>query len=281
MARTRTRGWATRIVFPTAVGLGAAVALGWLGLQVQPASFPPYPGPATPPETAALAAELPAPVARHFRAVAGERIPRLESAVITGRARLRLSGLTFPSRLRFVRTAGRGYRHYIESTWFGLPLLRVNEWYLEGHARLELPFGVVANEPKVDMAANLAFWGEQLAWLPTVLATDPRVRWEAIDDTTARLIVPFGEAEDSFTVAFDPETDLLRWAEALRYRDATDTEKIPWRFEPLGWQTFHGLRLPASAAVTWQDQGTPWLVMTVEDVAYNVDVAEYVRSSGP
>ena len=32
------------------------------------------------------------------------------------------------------------------------------------------------------------------------------------------------------------------------------------------------MRLPSRVAVTWQDEGTPWLVMTVEDAAYNVDV---------
>ena len=37
---------------------------------------------------------------------------------------------------------------------FGIPAMKVNEWYLDGHSRLELPFGVVENEPKVDMAAN-------------------------------------------------------------------------------------------------------------------------------
>ena len=71
--------------------------------------------------------------------------------------------------------------------------MKVNEWYLDGKARMELPVGVIENEPKIDMAANLALWGEAI-WLPSILITDPRVRWEAIDDTTARLIVPFDSA---------------------------------------------------------------------------------------
>src|SRR5207249_10855060 len=40
------------------------------------------------------------------------------------------------------------------------------------------------------------------------------------------------------------------------------------------------VRVRTAAAATWLDQGTPWLVVTVEDVAYNVDVSEYIRSSG-
>jgi len=59
--------------------------------------------------------------------------------------------------------------------------MKVNETYLDGQLRQELPVGVVANEPKADMAANLALWGEQAIWMPSVLATDRRLRWQVID----------------------------------------------------------------------------------------------------
>lgn len=269
----------TSIGIGTTAGLGALLGAGWLGLKVEPASFAPYPESTVRPDTVALPADLPAPVDRYFRAALGDRVPIIESAVLTGRGRLRFAGLTFPTRIRFTHEAGRGYRHYIECTWFGMPVLKVNEAYLDDHARMEQPFGVVANEPKVDMAANLSLWGESI-WLPSIIATDPRVRWEAIDRTSARLVVPFGEAEDSFTVAFDEQTGLIRSMEALRYRAARDAAKLPWRIEPLGWLTFHGLRVPSPAAVTWLDQARPWLVVSLEHVAYNVDVSQYIHASG-
>jgi len=209
----------------------------------------------------------------------GNQIPVIESAVISGRGKLRVFGLRFPSRFRFTHVAGQGYRHYIEATIFGYPVMKVNEWYLDGNARMELPVGVIENEPKVDMAANLGLWGEAI-WLPSILITDPRVRWEAIDDTSARLVVPFGDEEDTFTVTFDRETGLMRTMEAMRYKEATDEAKIPWRNEPLGWQTFHGIEIPSPAATTWLDEGTPWAVWTIEDVVYNVDVSEYIRARG-
>ena len=106
------------------------------------------------------------------------------------------------------------------------------------------------------------------------------MRWEAIADTSARLVVPYGKGEDVFTVMFDPQTGLVRTMEAMRYRDATDEAKISWRNDPLGWQTFHGIEIPSPAALTWLDEGTPWSAWTIEDVVYNVDVSEYVRASG-
>jgi hypothetical protein len=69
--------------------------------------------------------------------------------------------------------------------------------------------------------------------------------------------------------------------EALRYREATDTEKILWWFEPLGWAEFQGILVPSPGTVTWADEGMPWLIIELEDVAYNVDIAAYIGAVGP
>jgi hypothetical protein len=52
------------------------------------------------------------------------------------------------------------------------------------------------------------------------------------------------------------------------------------RNELLGWQTFHGVKIPSPASVTWLDEGTAWSMWTIEDVVYNVDVAETIRARG-
>ena len=46
------------------------------------------------------------------------------------------------------------------------------------------------NDPLVDSAANQGLWAEMSVY-PAAYLTDPRVRWEAVDDLTARLYIPW------------------------------------------------------------------------------------------
>jgi len=263
------------------LGIAAALpALFWLGLQVKPVSLRPFPREGAVLGTIPLPPDLPPPVDRYYRAAYGDEIPMIESAVISGRAQLRIAGILFPSLFRFTHVAGHDYRHYIESTVFGLPLIRVNESYVDGRSRLELPFGVTEGEPKVAQAANLGLWAESI-WLPSVFLTDRRVRWEADDENTARLIVPFDEQEEEFVVRFDPATGLIRTLESLRYKNETSAEKTLWVNEVLAWDDREGKLVPGEASVTWIDEGVAWAVFTVDEIIYNADVADYVREKGP
>ena len=168
----------------------------------------------------------------------------------------------------------------IEATFFGIPIMKVNEWYLDGHGRLELPFGVTEG-PHTDQGANLGLWAEA-ANLPALWLTDPRVHWEAVDDDTALLYVPFGDGEQQFVVRFDPDTGRLRLLEAMRYRDET-SDKILWLAGTLPGATIQaaGATLDATGAATWIDQGSPWAVFTAEEIVYNVDVQDYIQARGP
>jgi hypothetical protein len=222
---------------------------------------------------------LPAPVARYFKAIIGDQIPVIDSAVLTGTAMLRPFGVALPSRFRITHCAGQGYRHYIEATLFGYPVFKVNEYYLDGVSHLELFFATVHNQPKTNMAANLGLWAESV-WLPSIFVTDPRVRWEAIDDHSARLIVPFENGEDSFILGFDPHTGLMQTLDAMRYQSESHTDKIGWHNEVLGWKTFHGIKIPTPSTVLWRNQKVPWSEWHIEDVAYNVDVRDYIRARG-
>ena len=260
------------------------IVIAWLGLQVRPAPFSAFPQHSPKLETVAFPTGLPAPVERFYRKLYGDRIPLITSAVMTGSATIRpvAVGPTLPARFRFTHEAGRNYRHYIEATFFGFPIMRVNETYLDGKSRQEMPWGTTDNSAKATQAANLGMWAETMS-MPAVFLTDPRVRWEAVDDTTAILVVPFGETQERFVVRFDLETNLVRWTEVMRYKgNEINAKKILWITESLPEKTISvsGVTLNAMGSATWLDDGKPWAFFTNEDVIYNVDVQEYVRARG-
>lgn len=272
----------------TAALIGAATAAGALaagiraGAQVQPAAFPDFHQPSGPPAGHVdLPEGLPAPVDRWLRGIYGDRVPVTRSVVVTGRARIKPFGFWLPARFRFIHDCGRGYRHYIEATLFGRPVLAVNERYLDGRALMEIP-GVGTDEgPRVEQAANLGMWAELAAAAPSVLVTDPRVRWHPLDQVTAQLDVPLLDARhDSFIVRFDGATGALRSLEAWRHRSAKEPEKVLWIAATEPGPTIGPHRLPAVGTATWADQAEPWARFVTEDLRTDVDVSTCIRARG-
>jgi hypothetical protein len=241
------------------VGVAALV---WVGLRVQPAPFAPVTEPPGELTMVPLPSGLPAPVERYYRQRYGDQIPVIETAVISGRGTMAPFGIALPMRFRFTHDVGRDYRHYIETTFFGIPSMKVNEHFVNGKEHMEMPWGVSENNPKLDQGGNLGMWAESIMWMPAILLTDPQVRWEPVDDATALLVVPFGETEERLVIRFDENTGELLYWEAMRYRNGAG-DKTLW---------ING---------TWFEQGKPWMNITEQDVVFNVNVDTSLDARGP
>ena len=270
-----------KIVYTALFIIAILIFIGWLGFRFKPKPFSPHAEKTPELKTVPLPKGLPVPVERFYKNVYGNEIPIIETVVIKGRGVMSPFGFKMPSRFVFVHNAGRDYRHYFEATFFGLPVMKVNENYLDGKSYFELPIATYDNDPSINQGANLAVWAEA-AWFPSIWVTDPRVRWESLDDNTALLFVPFGDKEENFVMRFNPETGLLDSIEAMRYRDAgAQAKKILWITRNVDGKNIKGTKLSAIGSATWLDQGKPWAMFTLEDVVYNVDVSKYIRQRGP
>jgi hypothetical protein len=251
----------------------------WSGINITPKPFSPFPEKSGETNTFPLPEGLPVPVERFYRVIYGDRLPEINSFVLSGRGKIRFQGITLPARLRFSHQSGKNYRHYIETAFWGLPVLKVNEHFIDGQSRLALPFGVIENEPQVNQAANLGLWSETLMF-PSIYLSAIGVRWEEIDHLSARLIVPFEGEEDEFMVYFNEKTGLVDWMEAMRWKNAGDDEKTRWQAQALEWGTVRGWQMPTLFAAQWMDENSPWLVATIEDVTLNVDLSQYINNTG-
>lgn len=247
-----------RIVLSITLLLLLSASLGWRAFQRRPAPYPVLPVPARTPATLPLLAGLPAPVARFYRLRYGDQVPLIETAVITGRGTMRLLNLPVPIRFRFTHEAGRNYRHEIELAPFGVPLMRGDETYIDGRGWARTPGGVDEGAG-FDQGSNVSLWVEALTWFPAVLVTDQRVRWQAVDDATALLVVPFGSGRETITVRFDPTTGAIEHVEAIKFKSATG-------------------KMTRWVDGTWADEGRPWIQLEVEELVYNIAVTNAIRN---
>jgi hypothetical protein len=252
--------------------------LGWLGLQIQPQSFQSYPEQTSKLKTVPLPSGLPAPVERFYRTVYGEEIPVIETVVIQGRGTLKpFLNISVPARFVFVHDAGKDYRHYFEATLFGIPLLKVNEGYIDGESFFESPMGSYSDEQNANQGANLAVWAEAI-WFPSLWLTDGRSRWEPVDEYTSLLYVPYGEREENFVVRFNPQTDFIDMIEAMRYRELGQGQpKILWIVRTEAGQPVAGTNISSAGSVMWLDQGNPWAYFNLEELIFNQDVSTNIR----
>lgn len=265
----------SKVLISLAGSFVALGGLGWWGLQVPPRNFSLPANAAQDLGTVAIPAALPAPVRRYLQVAFGDQVPRVESMVAWGRARARF-GLWMPLRFLLYHRPGQAFKRDMEVAWFGLPVLKAMDQYIDGKG-MTGPVGNAATGPEVDQGSNMILWAEA-TFYPSLLITDPRIRWEAIDDSRARLLFPFGDQQDELIFHFDPQTGLVTRTWALRYQGATG-EKTPWYAEIVEWQSVNGMQLPRRVAVTWEKEGSPWSEWTFDGIRWNVDITQQLPTA--
>ena len=179
-------------------------------------------------------------------------------------------------RFQLFHRVGYDFRREMQVTWFGFPVLKALDQYVNGKGMTGL-VGKADTDARVDQGSNMILFAEAPLY-PAIFVTDSRIRWVAIDDTSAEMFFPFGAEEDSMTVYFDPKTDLISKMTALRYFGANG-EKEPWRVDFLTWQTVDGMTIPARSSITWEKQGKPWSYWDITGVVWNVDLSEVLTAT--
>ncbi|PSB39833.1 hypothetical protein C7B69_01190 [filamentous cyanobacterium Phorm 46] len=131
----------------------------------------------------------------------------------------------------------------------------VHDTYLLGegslHASLLGLFTVakIHSTPEANQGELLRFFAEA-TWYPTALLPSQGVRWEAIDDTSARATLTDGATTVSLVFQFNAEGAIATCRAEARYRDQLTA--MPWSGRFWEYSVRNGMLIPLEGEVGWE-----------------------------
>jgi uncharacterized protein DUF6920 len=225
---------------------------------------------------------LPAPVQRYFRTALKEGAPIVAGVVVEHSGTFNMSETgeswkPFVSRQRVV-TRRPGF------VWDGriamLPGLtaHVHDAYVNGegilHASIAGLFTVADLRGTMDVAQGelMRFFAEA-AWYPTALLPSRGVRWQAVDDRSARASLTDGALSLTLLFRFG-EDGLLQSARAeARARSVGKSVVMtPWEGRYSNYQDRDGMRVPLTSEAAWltPDGRKPYWRGTITSLRYEL-----------
>jgi len=223
---------------------------------------------------------LPAPIQRYFRAVLkdGQRLITAATVEHTGTFNVSQAGeqwKSFTSQQRVVtRRPGFLWDARLEIVP-GLAV-RVHDAYIDGEGMLRVAvlglFAMADLHGPGDIAQGelMRFFAEA-AWYPTALLPSQGVRWEAVDDHSAKATLADGIL--SVTMLFSFNDASLLESVRVEARGATIGKRIvmiPWEARLSSYQERNGMRIPLTGEASWlPPQGRrPYWRGTITSLAY-------------
>ena len=223
---------------------------------------------------------LPAPVQRYFRAALADGQPIIAAVTIdmTGTFNMSPTGEQwkhFTSRQRVV-TRRPGFLWDAAIRIAPGVNVRVVDSYIAGIGRLRAAvqgFFVMADlRGDGDIArGELMRWIAEVAWYPTALLPSQGVRWEAVDDGSARATVIDGALHVALLFRFD-QTGLIGSFRADARGNMVGKAMVmaPWEGAWSNYQVRDGMQIPLTGEVAWMrpEGRRPYFVGTVTAVGF-------------
>lgn len=204
---------------------------------------------------------LPAPVQRYFRAALKDGQPIIEAASLTHVGTMNMSETgeswkTFTSRQRVI-TQRPGFDWDARIAMFpGVPV-HVHDAYVAGAGLLRgaifglIPVVNMAGTPEAARGELLRFFAEAV-WCPTALLPSQGVRWQAVDEQSARATLTDGPVV--LTLLFTFNRDGLVAGIRADARDRIVNGKassLPWQGRFSAYSTHGGMQVPMQGEVAW------------------------------
>jgi hypothetical protein len=131
----------------------------------------------------------------------------------------------------------------------------VHDTYLLGEGNLHasllglFTLAKMHGTPELNQGELLRFFAET-AWYPTALLPSQGVRWEAIDDTSARATLTDGATTISLVFQFNAEGAIATFRAEARYRNKLTA--MPWGGRFWEYSVRNGMLIPLEGEVGWE-----------------------------
>lgn len=204
--------------------------------------------------TADELAPLPAPVRRWLETSGVVGKPRARTVRVLQRGGMRTSpdAAFMPARATQYFTVDEpGFVWTVDVTMKGLPVVG-RDTFTDGRGHMLIKVGgliTVADGTgeKFDQGTLLRFLGETV-WFPSA-ALSPWLRWEPIDEHSARATMSWKGTTGSATFEFD-ERGRVKGLFARRYFDGKTLED--WRIPITAWKALRGVEVPTQGGAVWK-----------------------------
>jgi hypothetical protein len=216
-------------------------------------------------------AQLPAPVSRWLRQTGVLDKPPLLGGRLEQHAFMQMkpgqASWLEASAVQHTRTDEPAFLWAVDVPVKGLFHLLGMDRYKAGKGAMHISvhglFPIVnAEGPKLDEGTLQRFLGE-MVWFPD-MALAPYIRWEAVDDSTARAHMAYGAASAAGTFHFGPAGEVKRFS-ALRFQgNEPDARRFPWIMEIQEHRVFDGIRIPSRMTSTWKLDSGDWTWLKLE-----------------
>jgi hypothetical protein len=207
---------------------------------------------------------LPAPVQRFFRAVLKDGQPIVTAVNLSQQGQMNMSETAAKWRAftatQFVITQRPGFDWDARIQMAPGLSAFVHDAYVLGagnlHASLVGLFTVadLHGSPAAAQGELLRYFAE-MPWYPTALLPSQGVRWEAIDDTSARGTLTDGETTVSLMFGFNPDGTISTIWAAARDRGLVPT---PWEGRFWHYAVRDGMQIPLEGEVAWHPAAGAW-----------------------
>jgi hypothetical protein len=216
-------------------------------------------------------ADLPAPVARYLEVAYPDGAPEVETVVMEGRGRFRRRPLPWLPFQDLISLRPGVDRVSDMTVALGpLTLMKVLDAYVNGHGITKVLRRADVGD-QIDQGSLHPLLCEAMMF-PSCWSRIPGWTWEAVDDRTARLLVPFRDGTEVVTVGFDRSTGFPSTYEVPRFRSTGP--KVNWRIDMTDWRRFGPVVVAGDIVVGWADDPGPWLRMRFTQVTTGEDVSE-------